>query len=225
MQRSTHKYPLIMERNPGSLIAESFRGLRTNIDFSNLDHSLRIIAVTSSQPGEGKTTTAVNLAIAYAQAGRKVLLIDADIRKPSLHELFRNQHQWGLTHLLATQCSFEEAVATTHIESLDVLVAGILPPNPSELLASGKFVELLMNAQEQYDLVIIDSPSVLLVTDTQIIASRVDGVLLVVHSGKVKKQIVRKARTVLENVKANLIGVVLNQVKKKKSKRDSYSYY
>lgn len=225
MQRSTHKYPIIMERNPGSSVAESFRGLRTNIDFAAVDHSIRVIAVTSSQPSEGKTTTAVNLAIAYAQAGRKVLLIDADIRKPSLHDIFRSQHERGLTQLLATQCSFEEAVATSHIEHLDVLAAGILPPNPSELLASGKFAALLETAKEQYELIIIDCPAVLLVTDSQIIASQADGVLLVAHVGKVKKPTIRKARTALDNVKANLIGVVLNQVKSKKSKKEYFAYY
>jgi capsular exopolysaccharide synthesis family protein len=219
MQRSTNKIPLIMEKNPSSPLAESYRVLRTNLDFITAESTLKTIAVTSTHQQEGKTTTAVNLAVALAQAHRKVLLIDANMRQPSLHHVFAKPLHLGLSRVLSDQCDFQEAVEGTHIESLSLLSAGEQPPNPSELLSSQRLSNLLEEAGSLYDVVIVDSPSVLLATDAQIVASKCDGVLLVVHAGKAKKQAVQRAKEVLMKSKANMLGVVLNHVKKHKKKR------
>jgi len=213
MQRSTSKTPIIMDKNPVSTIAEAYRGLRTSIEFMNKENKMCIIGITSSQQGEGKTTTAANLAIAYAQANRRVLLIDANMRQPMVHDIFLKTNYKGLANIVSNVCELKEVVVETHIPNLDILPAGGTPPNPSELLSSVKFYEILDETKSQYDVIIVDSPPVLHVTDAQIIAAVCDGVLLVASGGKVKKHVIRRAKALLDNVKANVMGVVLNNIK------------
>jgi len=223
MSRLIPKWNLITELNPKSPISEGYRMLRTNIEFSTINQKLQIIMVTSSKPSEGKSTTCANMAVAFAQANKKVLLIDADLRKPSQHHIFGKSNRNGLTTALLNQLKLEDIIQFTNTDNLSIIQAGPTPPNPSELLSSEPMAELLKTARERYDVVIIDTPPIMSVTDAQIVATQSDGVVLVIDSGKVKKDIALKAKASLEHVKANLIGVVLNKINRNHS--DIYSYY
>lgn len=223
MSRSTSNWSLITETNPKSPISESYRMLRTNIEFSAIDQSMQIIMVTSSKPSEGKSTTSANIAVAFAQSNKKVLLIDADMRKPVQHRLFGKSNRIGLTTALFQQKELGDVVQMTNTDNLWFMSAGPTPPNPSELLSSNRMAALLEAAKRSYDVVIVDTPPILFVTDAQIVAAQSDGVVLVVDSGKVKKEIAAKAKASLDHVKAKVIGVVLNNVARERS--DSYYYY
>ncbi len=207
-----------------SQISESFRTLRTNTQFTTASDELKVIAVTSCQPGEGKTTTVSNLAVAYAQEGKRTLLIDADLRKPSLHKVFSNSNRKGLSNLLARQTDREDVVIQTHIEHLTLIPAGPVPPNPAELLGSKGMDELLSAVRDQYDVILIDTPPVLVVTDAQVVATKSDGILLVIRAGMIKKNMALRAKSRLEHVQAKVLGVVLNGKKKSKSDLSYYEY-
>jgi capsular exopolysaccharide synthesis family protein len=210
--------------NPKSPVSEAYRTLRTNIHFSSVDEQIRIIMVASAQAGEGKTTTVSNLAVAYAQEGKKVLLIDADLRKPSLHRVFTVSNHSGLTSVLSGQYPFQEVVKETHVENLDVITSGPIPPNPSEMLSSLKMKSVLEEIKNLYEIILFDTPPVLAVTDALIVSSMSEGVVLVVSSNKVKKEMVKKAKSNLEHVNARILGVVLNNVNLGKD-RPYYYYY
>ncbi|GGH15360.1 CpsD/CapB family tyrosine-protein kinase [Paenibacillus segetis] len=217
------KWNLITESNPKSPISEGYRILRTNIEFSTIDQNLQVIMVTSSKPNEGKSTTSANMAVAFAQANKRVLLIDADLRKPSQHHIFGKSNRSGLTSALFKQKELGEVIQHSNTENLSVIHAGPTPPNPSELLSSKQMATLLATTREMFDVIIIDTPPILSVTDAQIVATQSDGVVLVIDSGKVKKDAALKAKAALGHVNAKLIGVVLNNINRKHS--DSYSYY
>lgn len=214
-----------MDYNPSSVIAEAYRTLRTNIEFSNVDEDLQIIMVTSAQPGEGKSTTVANLAIAYAQTNKRILLIDADMRKPTMHKVFGLTNRVGLTSLLTGNRQIEDIPMECRVENLHILTSGPVPPNPSELLVSKKMAALLKELRSRYDIVLIDTPPVGLVSDAQILAGRSDGVVLVIDHGKVKRDLAIKAKAKLDHVKARILGVVLNNKSRKESKGYYYSYY
>src|SRR5699024_3119377 len=173
---------LITKLNPRSPISEQYRTIRTNLQFASIDKELRSILITSAAPSEGKSMTTANLAVVYAQQGKKVLLIDADLRNPTVHYTFRLDNLQGLSTILVGESSFEEGISSTDIENLDVISCGPIPPNPSELLASQRMQAVLEKAKSFYDVVIFDTPPVLAVTDAQILANIVDGSLLVVRS-------------------------------------------
>lgn len=213
---------LITKVNPKSPISEQYRTVRTNMQFSSVDNDLKSFLVTSSGPAEGKSSTTANLAIVYAQQGKRVLLIDADLRKPTMHYTFRLDNLRGLSNVLVGEISLEEAVNGTDIDTLDVMTCGPIPPNPSELLGSRKMETLLKEAKLSYDLVIFDTPPVLAVTDAQILANIVDGSVLVVRSGSTEIEPAQKAKEALMPAKAKLLGVVLNDREKKAS---NYYYY
>ncbi|MGG6433224.1 CpsD/CapB family tyrosine-protein kinase [Anoxybacillus sp. D401a] len=213
---------LITKTNPKSPISEQYRTIRTNILFSVVDRPLRSLMVTSSAPAEGKSTTVANLAVVFAQQGKKVLLVDADLRKPTVHYTFRKDNHVGVTNVLTKQAPFQTAVKETDVDNLFVLTSGPIPPNPAELLGSSAMEELLAEAYKQFDLVLFDTPPVLAVTDAQILANQCDGTILVVHSGKTEIEAAQKAKELLINAKGKLLGVVLNQ---KKQKESSYYYY
>ena len=166
--------------------------------------------VTSAGPKEGKSTTAANLAIAMAQAGNSVVLIDADLRRPLIHSVFGMDKDKGLTNYLAGSLQYDELVHETFIENLKIITSGVLPPNPSELLAIQKMKNLLKQLQEDYDIVIIDSPPVIAVTDASILSTIVDGTLLVVYAGQTEKDAIKRAIMMLSSVSARLLGTVLN---------------
>ncbi|MDQ0062618.1 CpsD/CapB family tyrosine-protein kinase [Paenibacillus harenae] len=223
MSRLIRKWNLIAERNPNSPISERYRMLRTNIEFSSIDHKFQIIMVTSSQPGEGKSITCANMAVSFAQANKRVLVIDADLRKPAQHHIFAISNHKGLTSALLQRLEPQDVIQHTSTDNLSVIAAGPAPPNPSEVLSSEHMGALLDKLRETYDVIIIDTPSIMSVTDAQIVATQSDGVVLVIDSGKVKKEVAIKAKASLEHVQANLIGVVLNNINRKQS--ESYSYY
>ncbi|RKQ34290.1 CpsD/CapB family tyrosine-protein kinase [Oceanobacillus halophilus] len=213
---------LITKVNPKSPISEQYRTIRTNIQFSSVDNEIQSLIVTSSGPSEGKSTTVANLAVVYAQSGKRVLLIDADLRKPTVHYTFRLDNLRGLSNILVGENTIDEATNRTDVENLDVISCGPIPPNPSELLASRKMEQFLEEAKKTYDIVIFDTPPVLAVTDAQILANIVDGSILVVKSKHTELEAATKAKDALEPAKAKLLGTVLNGREKQNS---NYYYY
>ena len=218
----TLKRRLLAHNSPKDPVAEQYRTIRTNIQFSNVDQDIKTIVITSSGAEEGKSTTASNLATVYAQQGLKVLLIDADLRKPTGHYTFRLENHIGLTNVLTRQSTLAQAVQESEIPHLSVLTSGPIPPNPSELLASAQMAELLKEMKEQFDMVIFDTPPILAVADAQILANQVDGTILVVSSGKTEKDAALKSKELLSNAQGKLLGVVLNN---RKVEEGNYYYY
>ncbi|MBP1081588.1 MULTISPECIES: CpsD/CapB family tyrosine-protein kinase [Bacillus] len=213
---------LITIMEPKSPSSEQYRTIRTNIEFSSVDKNVRSILITSSGPGEGKSTTAANLAVVFAQQGKRVLLIDSDLRKPTVQYTFQLDNTDGLTTVLLKQMSLKTIVQKCMVDNLDILTSGPIPPNPAELLSSKSMGKLLEDAYKIYDIIIFDSPPVLAVTDAQILANHTDGSLLVVSSGKTEKELAVKAKEVLSSTKSKLLGAVLNG---KKLEQSSYYYY
>ncbi|MGX9291669.1 CpsD/CapB family tyrosine-protein kinase [Bacillus sp. A015] len=208
--------------NPHSVIAEQFRTIRTNIEFTSIQTRLKSILVTSSLPKEGKSFAAANLAAVFAQQKKRVLLMDADLRKPAVHEYFDLSHHTGLTNVLLNNCSLEEAILPTPIEHLELLPSGTIPPNPAELLSSSVMKQLFYEIEQQYDMVIVDSAPLLPVADAKILANRTDGSILVVLSGKTKIAAVKKSKEVLEGTTGKLLGAMLNGKKEKKGRLYMY---
>lgn len=216
---------LITHLDPKSPVSESYRTLRTNLQFSKVDQKLKSILITSSGPKEGKSTTAANLAIALAQAGNKVVLIDGDLRRPVVHSIFGMDKEDGLTNHFMGTLSYKKLARKTIIDNLSVITSGVLPPNPSELLASDKMQELLKQLQEDYDIILVDSPPVIAVTDAAILSTKVDGTILIVSSGQTNRDAVQRARDLLENVDARILGVLLNGVDLQGMYGSYYYYY
>jgi capsular exopolysaccharide synthesis family protein len=198
-------------QNPDSPISEAFRSLRFNLE-SIVDREMKTITITSAGQGEGKTTTALNLAVASAQIGRKVLLLDADLRNPAIHLSFGMDNINGLTNFLTGQSSAKEIIREAYLDNLSIITSGPLLPNPAELLASNALSSLLTELKRDYELIIVDAPSILPLTDAKIIAAKCDGVLLVVGYGKLKQNVAKRVKEELVLTKAKLIGVVLNRM-------------
>ncbi|WP_422659321.1 CpsD/CapB family tyrosine-protein kinase [Paenibacillus sp. EC2-1] len=211
MRRSINDSSLIVSMNPKSPISEVYRLLRTKIHFASKDQALKTLMITSTQAGEGKTTTISNLAVTYTQEGKKVLLIDADMRKPSLHRVFSQPNHQGLSTLLMGQTSVEDSIQETIIDQLFLLPSGPIPANSSELLDSVVMRELLELFKQQYDVILIDTPSVLSVSDSVIVSALCDGVVMIVASGKVRKDHLKKAKEQLDHVNARMLGIVINK--------------
>lgn len=215
---------LLIGQDAFSPITESYRALRTAVQYSYVDHKINALAVTSAHPGEGKSVTSANLAIAMALQGKRVILVDADLRRPSIHRMFRVEAEPGLTSVLADEISLEDALHSTAIEGFKVLTAGPLPPNPPELLNSQAMMDLLERFKEIADLVVFDTPPTIPVTDSQVIASHMDGVVLVVEAGQSRKATLKHARDLLERTHGRLLGVVLNKIDQS-AKGYYYHYY
>lgn len=220
-KRSGNMRSLISHMRPKSSISEQYRTIRTNIQFSSVDQAIKSILVTSSVQAEGKSTTTANLAIVFSQQGKRVLLVDGDMRKPTVHYTFQLDNRIGLTNVLTKQMNAASAIQRSAVENLDILTSGPIPPNPAELLGSYAMEELLSELYRNYDLVIFDSPPVLPVTDAQILANQCDGVIMVVQSNQSDKESTLKAKELLMGAKGKLLGVVLNR----KAKGDSGYYY
>ncbi|WP_102399828.1 CpsD/CapB family tyrosine-protein kinase [Haloimpatiens massiliensis] len=215
---------LVIEKSPKSVPAEAYRTLRTNIQYASFDKELRRILVTSSGPGEGKSTTAANLALSIAETGKSVLLIDCDLRKPSIHKKFKISNEKGVTNFLLGEVTFEQATKV-YKNKLFIMTAGTIPPNPAEMLSSNKLKNFLKKVSDQFDMVIIDSPPVMAVTDAQILSTITDGVILVITSAQTEKAMAIKAKESLKKVNANILGVVLNRIKEENGKSYGYYYY
>ncbi|MGO4927791.1 CpsD/CapB family tyrosine-protein kinase [Fundicoccus sp. Sow4_F4] len=213
---------LIAYVDPKSLNAEQFRTIRTNIEFAQLDKPMKNLLVSSSIPAEGKSTVASNLAYVIAQTDKKVLLVDADLRKPTVHRTFKLNNEQGLTTLLTNaDLKFNQVVQHSRDLNLYFLPSGPIPPNPSEILGSGRMTLLMQELGQYFDIVIYDAPPITAVTDPQILATKVDGVVMVVRQGYTRKEEVKKAKEALDNVNANILGYVLNG----KELSDSAGYY
>jgi capsular exopolysaccharide synthesis family protein len=205
---------LITVANPRSPISEAYRTLRTNLEFSSLDRPLKTMVVTSAGPEEGKSTTLANLAVAIAQGGKKVILVDCDLRRPSQHQIFEVQNGKGLTTMVVDDEAMKAPpLQGSGIEGLRLLPSGPLPPNPAELLASRRMEEIISLLVEQADIILFDAPPIIAVTDAAVLSSKVDGVLLVINAGGTKRDHAQSAKILLEKVNARLVGVVLNNVR------------
>ncbi|QHS23486.1 CpsD/CapB family tyrosine-protein kinase [Virgibacillus sp. MSP4-1] len=213
---------IIAHRNPKSPISEQYRSIRTNLQFASVDRELQTLVITSSGPSEGKSLTTANVAVVFAQQGKKVLLVDADLRKPTVHYTFQVDNTTGLSNYLIGDASLEATVSQTEVPNLDVATCGPIPPNPSEILSSKRMQQYIQEAKELYDLIIFDTPPVLAVTDPSIIAKECDGALLVVRSKTAEREAAVKSKEQLEQVHANVLGVVLND---REVKESSYYYY
>ena len=213
---------LITLANPRSPVAEAYRSLRTNLEFSSLDEPLRTMVVTSPAPEAGKSTTLANLAVTIGQAGKQVTLVDCDLRRPSLHEIFDVSNSAGLTSVMLDDTQSAPPLRETGVAGLKLLVSGPLPPNPAELLGSRRMADLIKTLREQADMVLFDAPPVIAVTDAAILASQVDGVLLVLNAGVTKRDHAKRAKVALDKVNARIVGTVLNNVKLDTS---LYGYY
>jgi len=215
---------LVTQVRPQSQMAESYRALRTSLLLSNLGAPPKVIMVTSALPQEGKTTTSINTAVVLAQKGIRVLLIDADLRRPSIHKTLGMGPHSGLSNVLTGSATLEQAITRSAIlPNLFILPAGTPPPNPAELLASSNMRDVLMQLREQYDHVVIDTPPSLSVTDAVVLSPRADAVVLVIRSGQTTKQALRRSRDTLIQVNAKVVGVLLNAVDL--SSPDYYYYY
>ncbi|MFJ7950619.1 CpsD/CapB family tyrosine-protein kinase [Lysinibacillus sp. NPDC096418] len=204
---------LVTVANSHSFVSEQFRTIRTNITFSMPDKAIKTILVTSATPGEGKSTNAANLGVVFAQEGKRIVIVDADLRKPTMHYTFLLQNARGLSNLLTRQFTISEAVNSTDIPNLFVLTSGPIPPNPAELLSSNVMGAVIEELKKEFDIIIFDAPPLLSVTDAQILSNKCDGTLLIVNSGVVENESVKKAKSSLEASKANILGVVLNNYK------------
>jgi len=203
--------PLITITDPRSPISEAFRALRTNLEFSSLDKPIRTMLVTSAGPEEGKSTTLANLAVTIAQGGKKVILVDCDFRRPFLHQIFGVGNGVGLTTMMVDEEAMKEPpLQETGISNLWLLPSGPLPPNPSELLGSRRMDTIIETLLGQADMVLFDAPPIIAVTDAAVLASKADGVLLVIKAGRTKREHVQRAKARLEKVNARLVGAVLN---------------
>lgn len=215
---------LVTQVRPQSQMAESYRALRTSLLLSNIGAPPKVIMVTSALPQEGKTTTSINTAVVLAQKGVRVLLIDADLRRPSIHKTLGMGPHSGLSNALTGSTTLEQAITrSTILPNLFVLPAGTPPPNPAELLASANMRDVLNQLREQYDHVVIDTPPSLSVTDAVVLSPRADAVVLVIRSGQTTKQALRRSRDILMQVNAKVVGVLLNAVDL--SSPDYYYYY
>lgn len=223
--RDAVKKPLLTQAGPQTPRAESFRQLRTNLQFANVTGQAKSVLVTSSLPGEGKSTTATNLALALAQAGQTVCLIDADLRRPMVSEYLGLDRNAGLTTALVGQADVMDLLQPWSGDPLYVLASGQIPPNPSELLGSKQMGELLKRLEEAFDVIVVDAPPLLPVTDAAVLAQHVGGVVLVVGAQKLKRQELEKALGTLDLVKATVLGVVLNRLPQSGPDAYSYSYY
>jgi capsular exopolysaccharide synthesis family protein len=219
------KKPLLTQAATQSPRAESFRQLRTNLQFAHVGHESKTVLVTSSVPGEGKSTTAINLAIALAQAGQTVALVDADLRRPMIAEYLGLERNAGLTTALIGKADLDDLLQPWGSEQLYVLASGQIPPNPSELLGSGKMKQLISTLESTFDAVIIDAPPLLPVTDAAVLAQQVGGVVVIVGTQKIRTTDLEKSLAALEMVQADVLGVVLNRLPTKGPDAYAYSYY
>ena len=214
---------LITISDPRSSVSEAFRTLRTNLQFASVDRELYSILVTSAEPGARKSSTLANLAVTMAQAEKRIILIDCDLRKPSLHELFNLENEVGLvTMMLEDEALANPPLQETGVTGLWLLASGPLPPRPSDLLGSRRMERIIETLGERADVLLFDAPPVLAVTDASILATKIDGVLLVTSAGRTKREQVKDAIAQLEKVNAHIVGAVLNNVEA--SRRRGYAY-
>lgn len=206
---------LVVGSNQTSSISEQFRTIRTNIQFSMVDRQIKTIVITSARQGAGKSFTAANLSVTLASEDKRILLVDADLRKPTVHTIFQKKNNQGLTTLLTdNRLTAENMIVYSGIPHLYLLPSGAIPPNPSELLNSNRMNEIMKELENAFDMILYDMPPVLAVTDAQIMASKVDGTIFVIPKGRVSEDDTLKSKKLLSIVGANVLGAILNRVEK-----------
>ena len=220
------KRRLITKEDPRSPVSEAYRSLRTSMLYTSIDKKTRSILVSSAGPGEGKTTTVANMAITYANLGKKTLLIDTDLRRPVVHKVMDLDKEPGITNYLAGNIdNFNELVKPTDINNLFAVTSGIIPPNPSELLGSQRMADLINNLEKEWDMILFDSPPLVAVTDATMVSKAIDCIVIVVKVGQTDKKAFEHTIQSLRNVSAPIQGVVLNAVTHKNSYGSYYYYY
>ncbi|HOL08771.1 MAG TPA: CpsD/CapB family tyrosine-protein kinase [Bacillota bacterium] len=217
------KNRIVVDSYPKSTVTEAFRSFRTNLQFTKIDQELKILMFTSAGPDEGKSTVAANTGIIFANAGKKVLIIDCDLRKPVQHQIFQKINR-GLTDYLSGDCEIYSLIQHTTNRNVDLLTSGPIPPNPAELLGTTKIQQLFGELRKKYDYLIIDVPPVIPVTDACVLASKVDGVVLVIGAGIVRPEIAKQAKELLQKAQGNILGVVLNRVEIESKYASYYGY-
>ena len=211
--------------NPKDPASESYKSIRTNIFFSSTEeHPIKSLLITSPGPQEGKTITFCNLGIAIAQSGKKVLLVDADMRKPRLHGVFKSKNDTGLSAFLSTQANAEDIIQKTDIPNVSIVTGGPIPPNPSELIESHKMKEFINIAKEKFDFILFDSPPIAVVTDAVVLSPYVDGLVLVIQNETTSKKFIPRIAQILKDSKARITGFILNKITQK-SGNYHYHYY
>jgi capsular exopolysaccharide synthesis family protein len=207
---------LITLSDPRSPISEAYRSLRTNLSFYSLDRPIRTLVVTSPAPEEGKSTTIANLAVTFAQGGSRTILVDCDLRRPSLHTLFNLKLEPGLTNMVLDESS-APPLQKTEVDNLWLLTSGTKPPNPADFLGSKKIDQVIATLTGLADIVLFDAPPVIAVTDAAVIGAKADGVLLVIHAGKTRRDHAERAKELLEKAKVRLVGATLTNAPKDSS--------
>ncbi|MDG9744690.1 MULTISPECIES: CpsD/CapB family tyrosine-protein kinase [Leuconostoc] len=218
---------LITAAEPKNPVSEQFRTLRTNIEFASVSRGeIKTLLISSALPSEGKSTVTSNLAIVYAQQGKKVLLVDADLRRPTVAVSFGlNRNSAGLTNYLGdNHKEISDVVHRTAMDNLDVVPSGPIPPNPAELLGSGRMTELVTQLKSQYDLIIFDVPPFLMVTDAQVLMSKADGVAIVINGGKTNKGALQRTNEILKIAEAPVLGFIYNDQSRRKKGGSGYGY-
>lgn len=215
--------PLYVHEKPKSTISEKFRGIRSNIMFSNAENEIKSLLITSEKLASGKSILSANIAATYAQAGYKTLIIDGDMRKPTQHYIFDLPNNSGLSNLIINKTTYSESIKETKVENLTVLTAGPTPPNPSELITSSKFETIFNKLLDHYDFIVMDTPPINTVTDAQVYARIVKNCVLVIDAEKNNKNEVKKAKDLLTKADGKLLGAVLNKMPI--DKNSSYYYY
>lgn len=216
--------PLYAHDKPKSITSEKFRGIRSNIMFSGANEEIKSIIITSEKPAAGKSIISANIAISYAQAGFKTLIIDGDMRKPTQQYNFETANYDGLSNLIIGKSDFDKAIRSTRVENLDLLTSGPVPPNPSELVASDRFKEIYNQLMDMYDFILIDTPPVTSVTDAQVFLQLVKDCVMIIDTEKNNKNEIKKAKKLIEQADGHIIGAVLNKTERDKSS-NYYNYY
>ena len=219
------KRRLITREDPKSPISEAYRSLRTNLLYSS-EEKIKSILVSSAGPGEGKTTTVANLAITYANLGKKTLLVDTDLRRPVVHKVFNLEREPGVTNYLSSQTdNYKELIKKTDIENLSVVTSGVIPPNPSEMLGSNRMIQLAKLLEQDWDMILFDSPPLVAVTDANMVSKEIDQIVLVVKVGQTDKKAFHHTINNLRTIDAPLGGIIMNAVTNKSSYGSYYYYY
>lgn len=216
---------ILIDNDTSFAVREAYKVMRTNLAFTVANEASKTVVISSGYPGEGKTTTCVNLAITFAETGAKVLVIDADLRKPRIHTLFKGLKEKGLSHVLGGFAQLEEVIELSNYENLDFIAAGAIPPNPAELLTSSAMDDLLEQLSQVYEYIFIDTPPINVVTDATILATKVSGVLLVTRQNITRHKDIQLALENLQKVGAKVLGTMLNDMKVKQKGYGKYQKY